>query len=85
MKKIALSAILVFFITNTYADLDALRQAELQGEREERISANKAKAAAAAKRKAQLDAIAKKEAKKEAKEERMYQDYMADKKKRSGI
>lgn len=64
MKKIALSAILVFFITNTYADLDALRQAELQGEREERISANKAKAAAAAKRKAQLDAIAKKEAKK---------------------
>lgn len=72
MKKIALSAILVFFITNTYADLDALRQAELQGEREERISANKAKAAAAAKRKAQLDAIAKKRSKRRKNISRLY-------------
>ncbi|MDA3047824.1 DUF5384 family protein [Campylobacter sp. JMF_08 NE1] len=79
MKKFTL-LFAALLCTGAWADLEALRQAEMEGQRQERAAAAKAQARAAAKEKARLEAIRAKEAKKEAKEERMYQDYMKDKK-----
>ena len=88
MKKLIVLCF-ALWASNAYADLDSLRRAEMQQQRQEQAAAQKARAEAAAREKARAEAaarerirqeeLARERAKKEAKEERDYQERMADK------
>ena len=78
MKKLMVLCF-ALLASNAYADLDSLRRAEMQQQRQEQAAAQKARAAAAERDRIRREEMAKEKARREAKEERDYQERMADK------